>query len=40
MRREAHHLSSVFYRGEWAGVLVYAILEDEWCAQSRSGSRK
>lgn len=33
MRREAHHLSSHHYKGEWAGGYVYAMLEDEWRAR-------
>lgn len=33
MRREAHHLSTWFSRGEWSGGFVYAMLEDEWRAR-------
>jgi RimJ/RimL family protein N-acetyltransferase len=32
MRREAHHLDASMFKGEWAGVYVYALLEDEWRA--------
>ncbi|MDX5459092.1 GNAT family N-acetyltransferase [Micromonospora tulbaghiae] len=34
MRREARHVRSYRFRGEWADQLVYAILADEW----RSGA--
>lgn len=30
MRREAEYVESDFLRGEWAGEIVYAILESEW----------
>lgn len=30
MRREAHHLESMWLKGEWVGSIVYALLEDEW----------
>jgi RimJ/RimL family protein N-acetyltransferase len=30
MRREAHHVESMWLKGEWVGSIVYAILEDEW----------
>jgi len=32
MRREAHHIHAVFFKGEWANEYVYAVLEDEWRA--------
>jgi RimJ/RimL family protein N-acetyltransferase len=34
MRREAHHVSAEMFKGEWADLLVYAILADEWHATS------
>lgn len=30
MRREAHHLQSAWWKGEWADEYVYALLADEW----------
>lgn len=35
LRREAHHLSNEWVKGEWTGALVYALLENEWEAASR-----
>jgi RimJ/RimL family protein N-acetyltransferase len=32
MRREAYHLQSVWWKGEWTDEYVYAILADEWPA--------
>lgn len=33
MRREAHHLASAWWKGEWTGELVYAVLAREWSAR-------
>jgi RimJ/RimL family protein N-acetyltransferase len=33
MRREAHHLRSVWSKGEWTDELVYAVLADEWATR-------
>ena len=33
MRREAHHRSSEMFKGEWADVVVYALLDYEWHAR-------
>ncbi len=30
MRREAHHLQSLWFKGRWADEFVYAILRSEW----------
>jgi RimJ/RimL family protein N-acetyltransferase len=30
MRLEAHHVSSEIFKGEWADLLIYALLDDEW----------
>ena len=30
MRREAHHRASEMFKGEWADVVVYALLDHEW----------
>ncbi len=30
MRREAHHLDTMYLKGEWVGSMVYAMLEAEW----------
>ncbi len=36
MRREAHHRSSEMFKGEWADVLIYALLDHEWHARRAS----
>ena len=33
MRREAHHVSSSWWKGEWTDEDVYAVLADEWTAR-------
>ena len=33
MRREAHHRSSEMFKGEWADMVVYALLDHEWHAR-------
>jgi RimJ/RimL family protein N-acetyltransferase len=35
MRREAHHLDTMWLKGEWVGSMVYAMLEDEWRSLTR-----
>lgn len=41
MRREAHHRCSEMFKGEWADVVVYALLDDEWRAhQARADTRR
>jgi RimJ/RimL family protein N-acetyltransferase len=30
MRREAHHLQSAWWKGEWTDEYVYAVLRSEW----------
>ena len=30
MRREAHFRESLWFKGEWADDLIYAMLEREW----------
>ncbi|WP_406052922.1 GNAT family N-acetyltransferase [Kribbella sp. NBC_00889] len=32
MRREAHHLHALQFKGEWANEYVYALLEEDWRA--------
>jgi RimJ/RimL family protein N-acetyltransferase len=32
MREEAHHRSSEMFKGEWADVVIYALLDHEWTA--------
>jgi RimJ/RimL family protein N-acetyltransferase len=32
MRREAHHIHALRFKGEWANEYVYALLEDDWRA--------
>jgi RimJ/RimL family protein N-acetyltransferase len=36
MRKEAHFMHSEFIKGEWAGELVFAILDQEWRARSHT----
>lgn len=33
MRREAHFRKSVWFNGEWADDIVYALLQEEWQSQ-------
>jgi len=35
MRREAHHRESLWFKGEWADDVVYALLRREWLARAR-----
>jgi aminoglycoside 6'-N-acetyltransferase len=37
MRREAHHLQSAWWKGEWVDEYVYAILADEWLKRRSPG---
>jgi aminoglycoside 6'-N-acetyltransferase len=30
MRREAHHIRSFWFKGEWADTYIYAVLREEW----------
>jgi aminoglycoside 6'-N-acetyltransferase len=30
MRREAHHLKNLWFKGEWGDEYIYAILHEEW----------
>ncbi|HWH12383.1 MAG TPA: GNAT family protein, partial [Solirubrobacteraceae bacterium] len=33
MRREAHHRRSEMFKGAWADLVVYALLDNEWDAR-------
>jgi aminoglycoside 6'-N-acetyltransferase len=35
MRREAHHRTSAWWKGEWTDEYVYAILAEEWRDEER-----
>lgn len=35
MRREAHHVQDMWFKGEWADTWIYAILATEWDARQR-----
>ncbi|MCZ2402552.1 GNAT family N-acetyltransferase [Paenarthrobacter sp. Z7-10] len=35
MRHEAHHRSSEMFKGSWADLDIYAILDEEWRAHRR-----
>ncbi|MDM7916208.1 MAG: GNAT family N-acetyltransferase [Candidatus Eisenbacteria bacterium] len=37
MRQEAHFQESLWFKGAWAGDLVFAILQSEWRARSGAG---
>ncbi len=39
MRREAHLLESLWFKGDWADDLVYAILRREWETMERDRQR-
>ncbi len=30
MRQEARHRSCEMFKGEWADLIIYALLQDEW----------
>ena len=34
MRREAHFVENVFFKGAWGSELLFAMLEKEWAARS------
>ena len=34
MRREAHHVRSYLFRGEWADQFVFAVLAEQWRARA------
>jgi RimJ/RimL family protein N-acetyltransferase len=38
MRREAHYRRSEMFKGEWADVVVFALLDHEWHARSLAHS--
>lgn len=38
MRREAHHVENVFFKGAWGSEYVHAVLAREWRDRSRSTS--
>jgi RimJ/RimL family protein N-acetyltransferase len=35
MRQEAHHVRSLWFKGEWVDDVVYAILDTEWRDRTR-----
>ncbi len=35
LRREAHFRKSLWFKGEWADDILFAILEEEWQAKKR-----
>lgn len=35
MRREAHHVQSLWFKGRWADEYLYAILREEWLAAAK-----
>ena len=37
MRREAHHLQSAWWKGEWVDEYVYALLAREWLERRSPG---
>ena len=40
MRREAHHLQSSWWKGEWTDEYVFAVLADEWRARRKVEGRE
>ncbi|MBB6459508.1 GNAT family N-acetyltransferase [Flammeovirga kamogawensis] len=30
MRKEAHHIQSLFFKGEWVDDIIFALLKKEW----------
>jgi len=39
MRKEAHHVQSIRFKGKWADDLIYAILNEEWPVVHQKGAR-
>ncbi len=37
LRQEAHHRESLWFKGEWADDVIFAMLDHEWRAQQASG---
>lgn len=35
MRREAHFVDNIFFKGAWGSEFLYAVLEDEWASRAR-----
>jgi aminoglycoside 6'-N-acetyltransferase len=33
MRREAHHVANLWFKGTWSDEYIYAILREEWIAR-------
>ena len=38
MRQEAHFRESLWFKGEWADDVVFAILQSEWMGSPQKGS--
>lgn len=38
MRREAHHVASAWWKGEWTDEYGYAVLADEWARRRPGGA--
>lgn len=34
MRREAHTIENIWFKGRWASEYMYAILQREWCGET------
>jgi RimJ/RimL family protein N-acetyltransferase len=34
MRKEAHFVKSLWFRGEWVDDVIYALLAEEWSVRS------
>jgi len=39
MRREAHHVQDMWFKGGWADTYVYAVLATEWWARRQGAER-
>jgi RimJ/RimL family protein N-acetyltransferase len=39
MRREAHYVEDLWFRGAWADTAIYAILDREWAARGAASVR-
>jgi RimJ/RimL family protein N-acetyltransferase len=38
MRREAHFVENVFFKGSWGSEFLFAVLEQEWAAARHRGA--
>lgn len=40
MRREAHYIQNIWFKGKWGDEYLYALLRDEWTNQRRDAAEQ